>query len=344
MTPLRSNFLWMTDPWQTLDHPQDTTLRLMEEACLEGFSQAWCDVKTIRFEEGRVVMDVRPVLSITRATPAGSAPALLPGPLDPGSFRFAPAQVRAPEDFSQLHYRTDPPIDLAYLHPLQLLGLGLRGRTGHEVVNPLNVLFRHNEKFEAATLPDLMPPSFVSSQWERLLSFGKSEGVTVLKPLHQAQSLGIELLDWRTSSTRDEAKAKLERATSQFNTPVLLQRYLPGIADGEVRLWFLDGKLLAYAKKLPPTGDFRVNMDGGSRLALHTLSEKEKTSVGKISGSLRAHRIRLTAVDLIEGFVTDFNFTSPGLITQMEALLGENLAKPIIRALNPLATRDDLWD
>jgi glutathione synthase len=151
--------------------------------------------------------------------------------------------------------------------------------------------------------------------------------------LHQAQSKGIELLDWQSEGGVTLARKALETATENFERPVVLQRYLAGIAKGEQRLWFVDGELLACVRKLPMPKDFRVDMDRGSRLAPTELTTPERKAATRIARHLKTHRIRLAAVDLIEGYVTDFNFTSPGLIPQMEGVLGENLARPIIKAL-----------
>jgi glutathione synthase/RimK-type ligase-like ATP-grasp enzyme len=74
-------------------------------------------------------------------------------------------------------------------------------------------------------------------------------------------------------------------------------------------------------------------MDRGSLLSSTQLSLKEKAISQKIARHLKARRIRLAAIDLIENYVTDFNFTSPGLIPEMEALSGKNLAKSIILRL-----------
>ncbi len=154
-----------------------------------------------------------------------------------------------------------------------------------------------------------------------------------MKPLHLAQSLGVELLDWRTLEGAHQAEKLLRETSKDFTLPVLLQKYLEGILEGETRLWFLDGGLLAKVKKLPLQNDFRVNIDRGSRLAPTELTPQEKLQIEKISQHLKKWKIRLAAVDLIEGWVTDFNFTSPGLITQMEIVLGENLAKKIVTQL-----------
>jgi glutathione synthase/RimK-type ligase-like ATP-grasp enzyme len=75
-------------------------------------------------------------------------------------------------------------------------------------------------------------------------------------------------------------------------------------------------------------------MDQGSRIVKSELDEREKQAARKIGRHLRRRKIRLAAVDLIDGLVTDLNFTSPGLITQMETVLGENLARVILERLN----------
>src|SRR5205823_7964680 len=101
-------------------------------------------------------------------------------------------------------------------------------------------------------------------------------------------------------------------------------------------LWYADGKLIGMAKKLPLAGDFRVNIDRGSKLAPARLDARQKTAGLAISRLLKSAGIRLAAVDLIGPWITDFNFTSPGLIPEMEALLGENLARAIVRSLGRL--------
>lgn len=323
LTKRSRRWLWITDPWLTLDHPFDTTLRLIEEGLLLGIPQYWCDVKTIHLATSEVQLIAH---EIVKVRPGRNA----------DSFSLKPPSPFKPEEFNAIHYRTDPPVDQSYLHPLQMLSLGLNGTKARktEFVNPLSVLFTLNEKMLAASLGGLAPPCQVSSEEGRLYSFGKKEKKAVLKPLHLAQSLGVELLDWSTPTLAREARAKLKAATLNFTAPVMLQKYLKGIQEGELRLWFLDGDLLACIKKLPLSGDFRVNIDQGSKLArAPQLTRGEKTKAGKISSFLRKTKIRLAAVDLIDGYVTDFNFTSPGLIPKMEVLLGENLAQTIVKNL-----------
>lgn len=325
-------FLWITDPWETLDHPKDTTLRLIEESLKLGHENYWCDVHSIRLENRDVLVTAKKVKGIF---PGRGAKA----------FRFEKEQESSPLDFDSLHYRVDPPVDLAYLHPLQLLQLAFRvgkkkSAIKSKLINPPSYLALANEKTEAVLLANLMPRTLVSSEWHRLETFGRAEKKTVTKPLHQAQSKGVLLLDWpfdptteAGKKTLEENKSQLAQLTENFTRPIVLQQYLPGICEGEQRLWFVNGKLIAVARKIPKQGEFKIDMDAGARLVPSSLNPVEEKAARKISQRLKAARIQLAAVDLIESLVTDFNFTSPGLIPAMESLLGENLAKKIIQEI-----------
>lgn len=314
----KQKFLWVTDPWHTLDHPRDTSLRLVEEALILGIDNYWCDVRTIRLQSS-VELDARRVLDIASGRRA---------------FSLEHPQVMHPLDFTRIIYRTDPPVDLTYLHPLQLLNLGVGKHRGTEIVNDTDTLFGSSEKLESSYLPhSLMPKTLVSSDTARLEDFGKRLGRAVLKPIHQAQSKGVELLDFRNSRAVTYSRNLLTDATHQGTHLVLLQEFLPGIARGETRLWFLNGKLFAACRKHPERGDFRVNIDHGSELGTVKLGHKDLAAARAISKRLRETRVRLAAIDLIDGKVTDFNVTSPGLIVQMEEILKRNLAGPIVKSL-----------
>lgn len=321
----RLQLLWITDPWSTLDHPNDTTLRLIEAALARGHECHWADARALAFASDR--RGPRPALRCRRVL------GLDPGRTARGA-RLAPEGLHAVTDFDRVLYRTDPPVDLGYLQPLQLLQAALPARSRRpEFVAPLEVLLASNEKLEAAALPRLLPPTIATANVDALEAWGRTEGRAVLKPLHQAQSKGVELLAFGTPAERARARRTLRAATDGGRLPVLLQRYLPGIARGETRLWFVNGRLLACVRKLPKRGQFRIDMDRGGSLAPHSLTAIERRAAAAVGRHLRSRRIRLAAVDLIDGLVTDFNFTSPGLIVGMERVLGRNLAGPIIEAL-----------
>ncbi len=321
---MKPTFLWVTDPWETLDHPNDTTLRLAQESLALGYRNFWCDVRSVRWDGHSVSAAIHEFIHIhgSRQTSA--------------DFRLKKSRVQTPASYSKVVYRTDPPVDLAYLHPLLLLDLAAReNRRRCELINRPEILCGASEKLEAGLLMKhgLMPETFVSSEREPLLQFGRRLRRAVLKPMHECQSKGVELLRFDTSGAIRHAERLLKDASDGFQRPVLLQRFLPGISKGEQRLWFLDGRLLAAARKLPKTGEFRIDMDRGGSLVPTRLSPSELRATRLIGRHLASTGIRMAAVDLIQGKATDFNFTSPGLLVQMEGVTERNLARKIIERL-----------
>ncbi|MFN7684309.1 MAG: hypothetical protein ACK5QT_02735 [Oligoflexia bacterium] len=314
-------WLWITDPWSTLDHPNDTTLRIME-ACLQiGKPVAWADVRSLRWEHGRVMADC----ALFEGGKRGSRKLYSLRKVHSAPPATHEAQVI---DFEAIHYRVDPPVDLAYLQPLQML----EQVASKKICNPARALALLSEKTIPASLKGLWPQSVVSSQLGTLLDFIQTQGVAILKPLHGAQSKGVIKLSSDDDIT--SLHSHLSDATQNFTRPTVLQEYLPEVtASGETRLWFVDGVLIACAQKIPARGEFKIDMDQGAKVKKTRLPPSLLPRVRQISRWLKEHKIRLAAVDWISGKITDFNITSPGLIVSMEKALKRNLARQIARKL-----------
>ncbi len=314
--------LWVTDPWETLDHPRDTTLRLVQEALAAGEGAWWCDPSGLRLEGARVLARCREV----RAAPPGR---------DATGWALEPAADVEASAFDLVLYRVDPPVDGRYWEHLQLLAWAAEagGPGGPEVVNPAGVLVRWGDKLGPPSLAAALPPTVVSSSWECLRSFGRSERRAVLKPLGSAQSRGVQLLAFDTPAELERSRREIEVTSGGFSRPVVLQRFLPEVHDGEKRLWFVDGELLAHVRKQPVAGTFVVDMDKGSACLACDLTLGEKRLAVAVGETFRAEGVRLAAVDLIGGHVTDWNLTSPGMLPTMERVLDRNLAAAVVRSL-----------
>ena len=303
------SLLFVTDPWNTLDHSRDTTLRLAEEAMILGARCFISENRSISLIDGTPHAEVEEFLRIE-------------SPRTPKNIRRGKIKTTKLENFDSIFYRTDPPVDLAYLLPLQILAA-----TPHAKIHTAPAaLFALNEKWAPAELGSLFPKSLVSASAARLSAFVTLTGKCVLKPLYLAQSKGVAVLD-PSKLGRKALELRLKKATEGERLPVIVQKFLPGISKGETRLWFVDGKLLAAVKKIPRSGEVIIDMDQGGRLGRTKLSAKDRKSAKKIGAFLKKNRILFAAIDLIDGKVTDFNHTSPGLLVAMEELLGQNLAR-----------------
>jgi glutathione synthase len=315
---LKRRILWITDPWDTLDHSKDTSLRLIQAAHTIGDENYWCDPSSIQFENGHVTLSTRRLVSLE---PSRKSEA----------FQWDVPETRTPGFFDQIHYRPDPPVDAHYISPLWLLRLDPELP---ELVNPITTLLQESEKLAPLRISELSPDTLVTAQSTSMIARAQSatpaSALTILKPLHQAQSRGVEQL---TPQTRHAWESKIHQATQNSTSPALLQAFLPEIAQGETRLWFIDGDFLAALKKHPLKGDFRVHIDRGSEIRAHSPTPAELKAIPKISRLLGNLGIRLAAVDLVSGKIIDFNFTSPGLLVQLEFVHGQDFATPIMKAL-----------
>jgi glutathione synthase len=312
--------LFVVDPWETLDHIQDTTLRLVEEAVLAGSRVAIAENRSIGLDRGVPYAEIREVTSVERPRTAENV-------------RRGEPRWTAINEFDHVFYRTDPPVDLAYLLPLQILAAARgAGKKEPKIHSSPESLFFLNEKWGAFELGALFPRSLVSASIDRLGIFAAEVGKAVLKPLYLAQSKGVEVIDARSLGA-GTIRDRFRLATEGGRLPVIVQEFLPGIAKGETRLWFADGKLLASVKKVPRAGESIIDMDQGGKLAAVKLSVREIAAAKKIGTFLKRHTILFAAVDLIDGKITDFNHTSPGLLVAMETLLGKNLARPALRSI-----------
>lgn len=309
--------LWVTDPWPTLSHPKDTTLRLMEEAVNLGIPTCWTSSDLV-FED-----------------PLGSWKAAAVDRAWMRSASFDPVsrmRLWEPSSFRQVHDRIDPPVNEDYIDLARRLDAG--ALSGEGLLNPLEVITGQSEKLPLPELRHLAPRHLVVKSEEDLnsaIDFIRQHSTFVSKPMNLAQSIGVRR--HTSPPSKEECLNLIAEITDHSRKPVFLQEYLPGIREGEVRMWFAMGQFIGALKKFPVSGDFRVLIDEGSRIEAHHPDAKEFKVAEEIGHALHKRRIALAAVDFISGKISDFNITSPGLLVQLEEVHGMNLANQVIRRL-----------
>ena len=294
-----------------MDQEQDTTLRLAHEARNLGVDSYWSSSDLI-LEADKKNLRVVPI-------------------------EFAPDLSKAidlsPSKFNQIHYRIDPPVDDRYRNLLNLLMA--RGVAADQICNPPVLITSQSEKLPPPDLMHLAPKHVLIENQKSLETAFQtltSHQQWVSKPMNLAQSMGVKR--WPKSIHLSDFESIIRAETSDFNEPILIEEYLPQIMNGEIRLWFAQGRFIASLKKHPKSGDFRVLIDEGSRVEAHTPTPTEATLISEIGASLKKQKIRLAAIDLIAGQISDYNITSPGLLRQLERVHGNsNFAKEVILEL-----------
>ncbi|MCM0606788.1 MAG: hypothetical protein KA715_11930 [Xanthomonadaceae bacterium] len=303
--------LFITDPYDSLaPYREDTSLRLIEASHSSGNDCYLSSYLSISLESQSLTAEVfecqsNPTNRIVISNP----------------------KRMSLSDFDEIHYRVDPPVDIRYLAPLQLMRTALSPSVQKLIYNPIDELCTLNEKSIALLIPGAAPRMLVSSNWDELYRFGKQEKKTVLKPLNGFQSRGVDILGWKNEIEQKMSQLSVQKLSENFTIPVVLQEYLPEITNGEIRVWYVRGQTIAAVRRHPPKGEFKINPNVKSKLTRESISSIPASQNIAVQKFLVEHGIHFAAVDWIGNKISDFNITSPGLLVEMEEVLGQDLAK-----------------
>ncbi len=298
------------DPLEQADQERDTSVGLLAAAAERGHRVWWCRPGALALTEGTVLAEATPV----QATATGGAEGVGP----PRAIDLARADA--------VLVRVDPPVDAAYL-ALTLVLETLRGRT--LVLNDPRGLREANEKLYALRFPALVPPSVVTGDRARLLAFAKQQGRAVLKPLDGHGGRGVHLLEPGDPNER----AILDALTDGGRRPALAQRFLDAVYEGDRRLLLVDGEPLGAILRVPTGGDFRANIATGGTVRAAELTERDRQIAAAMAPALRADGLFLVGLDVIGGFLSEVNVTSPTGLRQLRSLGGGRPDLEVIAAL-----------
>ncbi|NUR97979.1 MAG: glutathione synthase, partial [Kribbellaceae bacterium] len=221
--------------------------------------------------------------------------------------------------FGVVHLRIDPPVDARYLHTTYLLD-----HAGTRVINHPEGIRALHEKLVALRFPDLCPPTYVGTDPRALRAFVAQVGAAVVKPVDGFAGHGVWLV-----YDDPGALSLLESATYGGRQQVIAQQYLPAVAQGNKRLFLLDGELVGAVIRRPAVGDFRI----GPPVAAAEIDEHDLAIVAALGPELRKHGLAIAGVDVIDGRLIEVNVTCPGGMHKTDALLGTQISHTIVSHL-----------
>ncbi|TCS64900.1 glutathione synthase [Varunaivibrio sulfuroxidans] len=207
-------------------------------------------------------------------------------------------------DMNVVLMRQDPPFDMAYItatfllehvHPKTLV-----------VNNPAEV--RNNpEKLYTSRFPGLIPPALISRDREQIKAFRGRYKDIIIKPLYGNGGAGV----FHLRPDDENLGALLDMFQGVNREPVMAQAYLADVRGGDKRIILIDGEAAGAINRIPPEGDARSNMHAGGRPEPSTLTEREHFICETIGPDLRARGLVFTGIDVIGGYLTEINVTSP---------------------------------
>ncbi|MCL2927353.1 MAG: glutathione synthase [Trichodesmium sp. MAG_R01] len=220
--------------------------------------------------------------------------------------------------------RQDPPVTIPYLYATYLLDYINPQKT--LVINSPQGLRAANEKIYALQFTKVIPETIVSQDKQVIRDFLDSQEAAVLKPLGGKAGEGILFLE----PTDKNFNSLIEISTKQGQEPVMIQSYLPAAKEGDKRIIILNGKPIGAVNRIPTGQDFRGNMAVGGRVAQTEITQKEYEICEQLAPKLIEDGLYFVGIDVIGGYLTEINVTSPTGIREIDFFDHVNLGKKVI--------------
>ncbi len=232
--------------------------------------------------------------------------------------------------------RQDPPFDMAYITATHLLEL--LPESGPLVVNDPAAVRNAPEKLFVLRFKELMPPTLLTRDRDEIRAFWREHGDIILKPLFGAGGSGV----FRLRPGDENLTALLEIYESIQREPVMVQRYVPAVRQGDKRVILVEGEPMGAVLRVPAEGEARANMHVGARPTRTELTSRDREICAAIGPALRDQGLVFVGIDVIGDWLTEINVTSPTGIQEIARLSGIEIAPKIWDAIEArLAERVD---
>ena len=299
------------DPIEPIDIDADSTFALALEAQTRGHGLYHYLPKDLSFKAGRVIAKARPLT--VRREPGNHA--------DLGAVE---AIDLAGVDVVLM--RQDPPFDMAYITATHVLE-HIHPET--LVVNdPVNVR-NAPEKLFVTHFPELMPPTLITADMDEVRAFRDEHKDIIVKPLYGNGGAGV----FHIAPGDENLNALLEMFTQISREPVIAQRYLPEIRQGDRRVILIDGEPAGAINRVPAEGEARSNMHVGGTPLKWEMTPREHEICHAIGPVLREQGLIFVGIDVIGDYLTEINVTSPTGIQEVGRFDDSNLAGRIWDAI-----------
>jgi glutathione synthase len=312
--PARPSLAVLMDPLETIKPAKDSTIAMLSAAARRGLD-------TLVFGQGDLwLRDGRAFARLTPLEVTGEPKAW---------YRTGSPAVRDLASVDAVLMRKDPPFDMEYIYSTYLLERA--ELAGTRVVNRPQGLRDMNEKAYTAWFPECCAPTLITSDMAAMEAFVAEQGRAVIKPLDGMGGRSIFIVGQGDPNTR----VVLETLTEGSRRYAIAQRYLPEIAEtGDARILLVDGEPVPHALvRMPAAGDHRGNLAAGASAESRALTDRDRWLASRIGPAMRERGMLFVGLDVIGGFVTEINVTSPTGIRELEKMHGHDIGGQLVDAV-----------
>ncbi len=301
-------FLFLMDPLETVVIEKDTTFAFMLESHQRGHEVYYLPEDGISLWDGHLhfhTIKVKPQL-----------------------VAHEPFIQERSEDLTddQIHaifIRTDPPFDQQYLINTWLLEFVPKHIP---IINRPCGIRTVNEKIWAAQFTQFAPPTLISCHQGKLMDFIAEHKNIIAKPTDGYGGSSVFHIQPGDTNT----KVILEHLSNKWNSPMILQRYVPEAQNGDKRILLLNGEPLGALLRVHAANDHRNNIFAGGSCQPAQMTARDK----QIMATLKPHLLELglyfVGIDMLGDYLIEVNVTSPTCLQEMNKLYHQHLERKVI--------------
>ena len=222
--------------------------------------------------------------------------------------------------------RQDPPFDMAYITATHLL----------EMVHPKTLVVNNPaevrnapEKLFVTRFAQFMPPTLIATNRRDILAFREEHKDIIVKPLYGNGGAGV----FHIAPGDENLNSLLEMFTEMFREPVIVQAYLKDVRQGDKRIILIDGEVAGAVNRVPAAGESRSNMHVGGKPVKSELTAREREICAALAPELKARGLIFVGIDVIGGYLTEINVTSPTGLQEINRFDGVSLESDIWDAI-----------
>ncbi len=277
------------DPIESINIDGDSSFVMGLSAQARGHSLYHYHPRQLTFRDGKVTARARP---LTLRRERGN------------HFTAGSEEVIDLSQLDVILMRQDPPFDMSYITATHILE-HVHPKT--LVVNDPVHVRNAPEKLFVTEFDGLMPPTLITSDRQEILGFRADHKDIIVKPLFGNGGAGV----FHIQPGDENLNSLLELFTQLYREPVIVQRYLPEVRQGDKRIILIDGVAVGAINRVPAAGEARSNMHVGGKAMKSTLTRRDRDICAAIGPELKKRGLIFVGIDVIGDYMTEINVTSP---------------------------------